>query len=96
MHFVEQISKKSGLKVLQILQKVKRLQVPPSDQDRTWAFFFVNQQIEAKTKQLFNMFKGGYSHVLYLISYLDLLQFLLKHKVVDPSRKYSVYLALCE
>ena len=58
----------------------------------------VIQQVESKAKLIFTYFKGGYTQVLNLLSQLELLQFLLKYKLIDPAapNKIHVYLAMCE
>ena len=42
------------------------------------------------------MYKGGYSQVLNLCFYLELMQFLIKHQVIKPYTKVQTYLAICE
>jgi hypothetical protein len=68
----------------------------PSLDDRSWSFYLVNGYIEAKSKQLFSLFKGGYTSVLNLITYLDVFLFLLKHEVIQPLGRVHVYLVVCE
>lgn len=53
-------------------------------------------EIEKKAKHIFMMFKGGYTQILNLIQYIDLLAFLLKHQVINPYNKIYKYLAICE
>ena len=42
------------------------------------------------------MYKGGYSSILNLMAYLDLIQFLIKHSVINLEEKRYIYLILCE
>lgn len=42
------------------------------------------------------MFKGGYTSILNLMAYLELIQFLLRHNVLNLRDKRYVYLILCE
>lgn len=94
MEFIEKISKLSQLPVATIMQRVlrsqpaqnpmdprSREQMPAGQQeiDRSWATFLYQNHIEFKSKQLFQLYKGGYSQILNLLSYIELLQFLLKH-----------------
>ncbi len=62
----------------------------------TWEKYFITYEIEKKAKYIFTLFKGGYTSILNLLSYLDLFIFALKHKVVSPLNKEHIYLAICE
>ena len=52
--------------------------------------------IEVKSKTIFQMYKGGYTQVLNLISYLDVFQYFLKHGIIKPDQKVHTYLVICE
>ena len=52
--------------------------------------------MENRAKQIYPLFKGGYSQVQLLVTYLDVIEFCLKHEVLDPIGKVHIYLAICE
>lgn len=107
MHFVETIAKKSGNNVAKLLTLAPRpnraggapgveQSAQPVHQAQSWSNYLVQSYIEAKSKTIFQMFKGGYTQVLNLISYLDVFQYFLKHGIVLPSQKVPTYLVICE
>ena len=57
----------------------------------------MENEIEKKIKDIFDLFKGGYSQVQQLIQYIDVVQFMLKHgdsnKIMD---RLHVFIGVAE
>jgi hypothetical protein len=62
----------------------------------TWAEYLENE-IEKRVKEVFEIFKGGYCQVQQLMQYIEIVQFILKHgdsaKVMD---RLHVYIGIAE
>eukprot|EP00347_Sterkiella_histriomuscorum_P010775 403374964 len=65
-------------------------------QDVSWSAYLTLSQVENRAKQIYPLFKGGYTQVQHLVTYLDIIEFCLKHQVLDPIGKVHIYLAICE
>ena len=53
-------------------------------------------EVEKNVRDIFKNFKQGYTSIMGLISYIDLLSFLLKHKIINTVNKEHIYLGISE
>lgn len=63
----------------------------------SWHDYIYEFEIERKVKDVFDMFCGGYSQNLQLISFIEIVQFMLEHG--DPNKvkeRLHVFIGIAE